>query len=345
MRPGLIVIGMLIQPLVLATVKADEPDMSQTRAAITRSLALLTESGRTWIKKSGCVSCHHHLLPAQSVALARRRGFAVSDEATREWVQTTLTRFGESRELLYQGPNGVGFIGGAAFGASYAMFGLAAAGVAPNSTTDAMAHYVAARQLNDGHFRGPDPGRMPLEGSEVTATALAVRALQVYSPPTRKSESALIISRAQKWLRTIQPQSSEDRSFQVLGLKWAGADAREISRHASMLAAEQRPDGGWSQLATLPSDAYATGQALVALHDGAAVATTSAAYRKGIAFLLRSQHPDGSWHVISRARGTQAYFESGFPYGTDQFISAAGTAWATTALLLSLNVDSDSLPQ
>jgi len=28
----------------------------------------------------------------------------------------------------------------------------------------------------------------------------------------------------------------------------------------------------------------------------------------------------------------QAYFESGFPYGVNQWISAAATAWATTAL-------------
>ncbi len=28
----------------------------------------------------------------------------------------------------------------------------------------------------------------------------------------------------------------------------------------------------------------------------------------------------------------QAYFESGFPHGADQWISAAGTAWAVRAL-------------
>jgi hypothetical protein len=34
----------------------------------------------------------------------------------------------------------------------------------------------------------------------------------------------------------------------------------------------------------------------------------------------------------SRAIWLQPYFESGFPYGQDQFISAAGTVWAAMAL-------------
>ena len=51
-------------------------------------------------------------------------------------------------------------------------------------------------------------------------------------------------------------------------------------------------------------------------------------------YLLRTQASDGSWHVRSRAIWLQPYFDSGFPYGQDQFISTAGTAWATLALTL-----------
>jgi hypothetical protein len=32
--------------------------------------------------------------------------------------------------------------------------------------------------------------------------------------------------------------------------------------------------------------------------------------------------------------GFQPYFDAGFPYGHDQWISAAGTSWATMALTL-----------
>jgi hypothetical protein len=57
-------------------------------------------------------------------------------------------------------------------------------------------------------------------------------------------------------------------------------------------------------------------------------------FRKGVDYLLRTQASDGSWRVKSRAIWFQPYFESGFPYGQDQFISTAGTAWATLALTL-----------
>ena len=55
-------------------------------------------------------------------------------------------------------------------------------------------------------------------------------------------------------------------------------------------------------------------------------------YRRGVDYLLKSQAPDGSWHVETRSIWLQPYFESGFPYGRDQFISGAGTAWASMAL-------------
>ena len=306
------------------------------RAAVTKSLTLLQASGRTWIEKSGCVSCHHQALPAVSIALAQRRGFRVDEEATRQRIQATLARFTQPREELFQGPAGIGLVVGGVLNAGYALVGLGAARVPPNPTTDAMAHFIAARQLADGRFRSPDPGRLPLEGSDVTATALAIRSLQVYAPPALEAETTRIVSRARNWLLSAKPIGTEEKASQLRGLGWADADKRETVRLSAALAAEQRADGGWAQLPELASDAYATGQALVALHDAGGLAATSDVYRKGVTFLLKSQHADGSWLVVSRARGTQPYFESGFPHGTNQFISAAGTAWATTALLLSL---------
>jgi mono/diheme cytochrome c family protein len=100
------------------------------------------------------------------------------------------------------------------------------------------------------------------------------------------------------------------------------------------ILAKQQPDGGWAQLNGLTSDSWATGQALVALNTVGGVAISTTAYQKGIRFLLRTQFDDGSWYVRSRAWPFQPHFESEFPHGKDQWISAGGTAWATMALLL-----------
>jgi glycogen debranching enzyme len=53
-----------------------------------------------------------------------------------------------------------------------------------------------------------------------------------------------------------------------------------------------------------------------------------------VQFLLNTQFADGSWFVRTRALPIQPHFESGFPFGRDQFISAAATNWATRALAL-----------
>jgi hypothetical protein len=81
----------------------------------------------------------------------------------------------------------------------------------------------------------------------------------------------------------------------------------------------------------MAGDAYATGQALFALHSSG-TSPASSVYQKGVAYLLRTQLQDGTWLVRSRAFGFQPYFESGFPHGADQFISASATSWAAMAL-------------
>ena len=68
----------------------------------------------------------------------------------------------------------------------------------------------------------------------------------------------------------------------------------------------------------------------------AGIAADSRVYRRAVRYLLKTQLADGSWLVRTRSNPTQSYFESGFPHGPDQFISAAATNWATQALLLSL---------
>src|SRR5262249_24099664 len=158
---------------------------------------------------------------------------------------------------------------------------------AADETTDAMTRVIAAWQSESGAFEPLPPMRPPLEADTLTATALSVRALQLYG--THQEER---IARAGQWLRTATPRTTQDRVMQLVGLVWAKAPADDVRRSMDALLREQRPDGGWAQLATLETDAYATGQALVALQTaGHDVSTT--AYRRGIASLLRTQFPDG----------------------------------------------------
>ena len=119
-------------------------------------------------------------------------------------------------------------------------------------------------------------------------------------------------------------------------LRESGAPQERVRGATQELLQAQRPDGGWAQLPDMESDAYATGSALVALHQAGGLAVDDRAYRRGLGYLLSTQRDDGSWHVVSRSKPFQTYFESGYPHGKDQFISIAAGGWATTALALAL---------
>jgi hypothetical protein len=135
------------------------------------------------------------------------------------------------------------------------------------------------------------------------------------------------------WLAAAQPETTGDLVFQLLGLIWTDGDRAAIAKVGARLALLQHSDGGWSQTARLASDAYATGQALYALNQAHVSAVASPAYQRGLRYLMDSQFADGSWHVTTRTTAVQPYFESDFPFGKDQFISAAATNWAAMALM------------
>ena len=119
--------------------------------------------------------------------------------------------------------------------------------------------------------------------------------------------------------------------MRLMGLVWTEASRDRIAAAVRDIRRAQDASGGWSQFGRTDPDAYATGQSLCALRL-AGVATDDPAYREGVAFLLKTQYADGSWLVRTHAFPVQRYFESGFPFGRHQWISAAGTSWAALAL-------------
>jgi hypothetical protein len=208
-----------------------------------------------------------------------------------------------------------------------------AAGVkAPASPgLEAVAYYLAAKQRTAGNWHGIGATRAPMQDGDVSRTAMAIRTLAAYAPAGRREEFTDRIARAATWLSVQTPLSTEDRVMQLLGLHWAGVSDQVVAARQRELMALQRADGGWGQTPFLASDAYATGQAIYVLRE-LGIAATDPALQRGTAFLLRTQADDGTWFVKSRAMKIQPYFESGFPYGHDQWISQTGTAWAVMAL-------------
>ena len=124
--------------------------------------------------------------------------------------------------------------------------------------------------------------------------------------------------------------------MQLNGLADAGASASERAPFVKALKSAQNQDGSWSQLPGVPADAYATGEALYALHLSGNVAINDPGYQKGVQWLLRNQLADGSWFAPTRAVPVQPHTFESFPNGWHQFVSEAGSCWATMALLFTL---------
>jgi len=312
------------------------------RDAAARNLALFQSSQKRWFDVQRCDSCHHQYQPALAYKSAREHGIPFDEAIARADAAKAFTYADLDRAVQYS------WIIEPAIDDGYRLVAADAAGVRPNLGTAVMARILAARQNPAGDWPSHRQ-RPPSSYSNVSITALAVRGVQLYSHPSQKAEVARHVALARRWLESHRPADTEERIYQLLGLKWTGAARATLQKLARDLAATQEADGGWSSLDGRASDVYSTGQALVALHDAGGVATSDRNWQRGIDYLLKTQAADGSWHVASRlyppAPLSPPYFESGLPYGHDQFLSAQGGSWAVMALALALGPGRPVVPE
>jgi len=308
---------------VHAATAADEISQATLRAAAQKGLDLLEKTSPTFVKKGGCNSCHAQMLPAAAQAFARERGIATGEPLAQlppEVSEATAERY---VEYAIGGGGGIASLG----------FELFASSMSHRPSDDrirARIYFIKGMQQPEGNWRGGG-SRPPLTFDDFTTTAYMINALRTYGPPSEAADTAARIERAKAWMLQSNADRTQERAFKVLGLAWAHADRSAIDGAVRDLRALQRGDGGWGQLPDMPTDAYATGMALYAMAEAGASSATDS-YRAGLKYLLSTQAPDGTWHVKTRALPIQPYFESGYPYGHDQWISGAAAAYATLAI-------------
>lgn len=217
-----------------------------------------------------------------AATVARARGIAVDDALLPHSMAQIWQKRQEPARL------GDTAAGGFQANALYGLLEMAESRTPPSLTSDAMVLGLASRQSADGRFTVGTDIRPPLNGIEITATALAIRALTADAPAGRRHEFEQRSARALDSLRRMSPRDTQDQSFLVFGPAWGHARADEIASARGALVTMQRADGGWGQMPTLASDAYASGQALYALH-AAGVSADAPTYRRGTDYLLRTQ--------------------------------------------------------
>jgi len=285
-----------------------------------------------------CVSCHHEGLGLTTLSFLGRRGFAVDEGLARREADLIRHVYGKQAPLYRRAltdekaAKDADFAEDIAVQMGYNLGGLIDSGHEPDETTDASARVLMTHQQEDGSWTYTT-AREPMQSSDFATTAMAARVLKAYAPKDARPQADGALERARAWLSENRPETTDDLAFRLLGLKWLDAAPEAIREAAEALKTIQQGDGGWAQIpSSKTSDAYATGLALVALNQGGGVPITDPAYRHGVAFLLETQRPDGTWFVKKWAHGYNTYFDAGFPYGKSQFISIAGTCYAMMAL-------------
>lgn len=333
MRTQLLPVAFLFLMPLSARAADPEPTAEQIKTAVTKSIPLLQKSAGEYIKQRECFSCHHQALPLFALATAKARGFDVSQETLDKQTAHTLKHLGTNRDNYKKGRGQ----GGQVDMAGYGLFALEAGAAKPDETTAAVAEYLLQRDADRNVWR-TSANRPPTEASEFTTAYVALRGLQKYGTQEQAERIAARAAKVREWLLATAAKDNEERVFRLGGLKLAGAETTDVKAAADALLKTQHDDGGWGQTDKLDSDAYATGSALVMLQEAGGLAVTDDAYKRGVKYLLSSQREDGSWYVKSRSKPFQIYFESGFPYEKDQWISISATSWATAALALTVPV-------
>jgi len=320
----------------VATVKAAAAEAMDRdiHGAVQRSVSLLQKTAPNFFRNTGCISCHNVSIPMMALTEARRRGYAADAAPSHRMTKEHAAGLGPQRDNLL---SGACTIPGMPTTTGYAAIAMHGEGYTPDSLTDGFVHCLLVSQEVDGrwHEGGARPPLSPT--TPIPATALAARVLKLYVIPAFARDVEAGVARARSYLLSTKPVTGDDYAYRLLGLFWTGAKPEQIATAARQLIAQQQTDGGWAQAPEMQPDAYASGLSLSALAMADPGLVNTAAYRRGVDYLMRKQEADGSWHVRTRAFGFQPYFESGFPHGHDQWISMAATAWSAMALMPGAN--------
>jgi N-acyl-D-amino-acid deacylase len=294
------------------------------RGAATRAVRLIDRTSANFLTTRVCFTCHTQTLSAMVLNDARKVGIEIDEANFKRQYERAIEDLTSTRVDAK----------------GYALWALDIGQHAPDDKTEAIVEYVLNYQKDLGTWK-TTVDRPPTEASHFTTNYVALRGLNRYGTAKQQAAIATRAASVKQWLESASAADTEDEVFRLRLAHEIKLPSDQVDRFVQKLLIEQDADGGWAQKHGMKPDAYATGSVLVALQEAGGLSRQDTAWLRGLDYLVRTQQPDGSWHVASRAKPLMEYFESGFPHGKDQFISAFATGWAAEALLISLTQHND----
>ena len=297
--------------------------------AIERGLGFLVKDAIAWRDEHKCVSCHHASLVVWAMREAKQRGHAVDEPVLAELTKW-IAESGEGKTGVPR-PEGVpkalnekAVSLALALAADPELDPVSQAGLKLLLTT------VKGDQIENGSWASWPETRHPIFGnSDERTTASATLALLPAAAAGDESAKAARDKGAQWLVDTKTDDDPQSVALRLVLWQRLGRPSEEWEPLAKRIQARQNPDGGWSRTPDMPSDAWATGQALYSLaHAG--IHSDNPAISRAHAFLIKTQREDGSWAMTSRptkpgAEGATSLIP----------ITGAGSAWAVMGLVRS----------
>lgn len=293
-----------------------------------RAVAFLSREVPDWSRENRCFSCHNNGDAARALYRAARLGHRVPAEALADTTAWLARPSGWDRNGG-EGPFSDKRLARVAFTASLAEAARAGS-IADRATFREAGVRLVRDQAADGSWP-PDgegsPGS-PAAYSRTLATFLARESLDAADPIGFRDA----IARADAWLIGQEPVTTGDTGIDLIVSSRRGGTAAAARRNRAIerLRRAQSEDGGWGPYDRSPPEPFDTAVALLALarsgdrsHD-----PTRRMLARGRAFLITTQHDDGSWTETTRPAGGTSYA---------QRISTTG--WATLALLATGDIE------
>jgi hypothetical protein len=308
--------------LVLASEALDGPT-AQEHGQVgpeNRALAYLAHEVPRWSRENKCYSCHNNGDAARALYTALRLSLPVPPKAlddTSHW----LARPQQWDHNGGEGPFSDKKLARIQFAAAL-VEAVSAGRVKDRQALKRAAELVAEHQEKDGSWQVDAPGTLgsPATYGACLATYQARHILQAADPDRYRKA----ITRADQWLRKVAVQSVLDAAAVLLALD-ASEDAEVRTQQRKCLALIRKGEsekGGWGPYTNSPPEPFDTAVVLLALGRYADEKQVASMSRRGRAYLVSVQQPDGSWQETTRPAGSESYA---------QRISTTG--WATLALL------------
>ncbi len=286
-----------------------------------KALAYLASEVPRWSTEHHCFSCHNNGDAARALYAAVKLGREVPSKATLD-TDRWLARPEGWDKNGGDGPFSDKALARLQFASALAS-SIGAGRVLDRAPLLRATARLVDDQAEDGSWKIDDQDQIgsPATYGRPLATWIARETLRIADD----SKDRPRIERADAWLRRLPVESVMDASTVLLARAFddSAEGMARLDRALDLLKRGQSPEGGWGPFARSPTEAFDTALALLALDRHRDRPGVPAMIAKGRAYLVETQHDDGSWTETTRPTGAESYAQR-----------LSTTGWATQALLL-----------